>query len=474
MTYRKPVEIKVGPLLDKPAPHAIEAEMAVLGAMLLDSDVIPDVSAILSGREDFYRPDHQTIYAELVELSGQHAKFDLVLVNQHLADKKLLAAVGGLDYLLSLVDAVPDTSGVQKYAQLVRDAALKRDLVRAAGKILHRVYNESDRKAVDVVDQAQGEMFNLTVSGKRAEIQPLSTLIDDAKANVERVAEHGLEVSGAIPTGIKGIDDILTAGGFHPGQLVVVAARPSIGKSVLAAMLATNAAKRGHPSVLFSCEMTGREIAMRAMASASGIPGDQLSNPGPFHTPQYWEQLESGADKAREWPVSVVDVPGLTLDRLASLSRLAVTRHGAKIIIVDYLQILSLEKVGTRNDDVSEATRRIKQMAGELNVPVVLLSQLNRGAAQGEVPPMPSLSQLRDSGSIEQDANTVLMLHREDYYRANNDPDHVPDHKLWVGIQKQRGGMTGMALSHFDGRRTHIRTWAEQDDISSERGLTQP
>ncbi|MCX5659322.1 MAG: replicative DNA helicase [Planctomycetota bacterium] len=442
-----PERVDVGKLFDKLPPHALEAECALLGSMILDPQVIGDVVQILAGSDDFYKPSHAAIYQALVELYDQNQNVDMVHLVGRLKDRGELEASGGLDYLLSLVESVPSAVSGPLYARLVKEKSLLRKLIDSAGRILQRAYTSSD-PVEEMLDSAEQEIFQLAESKTTNEATDLNTLLQETYAKLE--SHDGRMVTG-LETGFFELDEMTS--GLQNGEVIIVAARPSMGKTALAVNMAEHiAVNTKQPVVIFSLEMSKLQLAQRLLCSRSTVDSQHLRRN--MLSDDEWQKLQSAVGQLSEAPLFIDDTPGLSLLALRAKARRLAARHHIKLIVIDYLQLMSGPRADSREQEVSGISRGIKALARELNVPVICLSQLNRGpeAREGH---RPRMSDLRESGSIEQDADMVLMLHREDYYHRGEE-GHVDDNTAELIISKQRNGPTGTVKLHFNSATTRF------------------
>lgn len=426
-------------LFEQLPPHAIEAEMSLLGSILLDPQVVGDAVMIIKSGDDFFKPANGAIYDAMVQLYDRHAALDIVQLNQMLADRDVLGAVGGVDYLVELANAVPTAAHAAHYARLVREKATIRHLIDAAGDILYEAYHNSD-EAQSILERAEQTIFRIAEQTEQSQIENLHDLIKQTMAILE--ANEGKQMTG-IATGFAELDEITS--GLQRGEMVILAARPSMGKTALALNLAEQMAMRGQPVGIFSLEMGKQQLVQRLLAARSGIDSQRLRR-NMLRADDY-RALMGACDELLDAPIYIDDTPGLSLMQLRAKARRMAQRNDIACIVIDYLQLMSSgRRVESRQLEVSEISRGVKAMARELNVPVICLSQLNRAAEQREGH-RPRMSDLRESGSIEQDADVVAMLHREEYYHQS-DPNWADENPEKCGlaeliIAKQRNGPTG-------------------------------
>ncbi len=453
-TRKHPVEARrqqISDLLGKQPPHAIEAEAAVLGSMLLDPRMIGEVVQIITGPEDFYSDRHAAIYQACVGLYDAGDDFDIVHLNQSLRDAGLLEQVGGVDYLIELSQSVPSPTSAPYYASLVRDKALVRRLVDAGGQILHDAFNKSG-SVDELLDAAEQAIFQIADKKIGAEASDLGGLLQELYSRLEAMEGQGLT---GLETGYFELDDITS--GLQNGEMIIIAARPSMGKTALALNIAEHVGVvTGQPVAVFSLEMSRHQLAQRLLCSRGRVDSHKLRRN--MLGPDEYARLAAEVGKLKDAPIHIDDSPGLTLLQLRAKARRLVARHDIKLVVVDYLQLMSFPGAESRQVEVSQLSKGIKALARELGVPVICLSQLNRGpeAREGHKPRM---SDLRESGSIEQDADVVMMLHREEYY--HNEPEWADENPDLVGlaeliIVKQRNGPTGTVKMQFDGTTTRF------------------
>lgn len=422
-------------------PQDLIAEASVLGAMMLSKDAIADALETVRG-EDFYRPAHQSIFTSIVNLFARNEPADPITVTAELQRLGEASRVGGAAYLHELVQSVPTAANAEYYGRIVSERATQRRLVEAGNRITTMGY-AGDGDIDDVVDRAQAEVFKVAQRRAAEDYQPLSVLIPEALAELEMLTQRGGAPTG-VPTGFAELDDLTR--GLHGGQMIVVAARPAMGKSTFALDLARSAAiKHKRPTVFFSLEMSRSEILMRLLSAGTEIRLNNL-RAGQVGQPE-WDKLARHMAEASESPMFIDDSPNLTMMEIRAKARRLKQQHGLDLVIIDYLQLMSSGKrVESRQVEVSEFSRQMKLLAKELDVPVVALSQLNRGPEQRS-DKKPMMSDLRESGSIEQDADVVILLHREDVY--NPESPRVGEADL--NVAKHRNGPTKTIGVAFQG-----------------------
>ncbi|HEX6498515.1 MAG TPA: replicative DNA helicase [Micromonosporaceae bacterium] len=399
---------------DRSPPQDIAAEQCVLGGMLLSKDAIADVVEILR-TGDFYRPAHATIFDAILDLYGRGEPADPITVSAALADSGDLARIGGAPYLHTLIASVPTAANAAYYARIVSERAVLRRLIEAGTRIVQLGYGTAaggGRDVDDLVDLAQQAVYEVTERRVAEDFSVLSELLQPTLDEIEAVGAQGGVMTG-VPTGFTDLDRLLN--GLHPGQLIVVAGRPGLGKSTAAMDFARSASvKHNLASAIFSLEMSKVEIVMRLLSAEARVPlhvlrSGQLSDDD-------WTKLARRMGEISEAPLFVDDTPNMNLMEIRAKARRLKQRHDLKLVVVDYLQLMtSPKRVESRQQEVADLSRGLKLLAKEVECPVVAVSQLNRGPEQ-RTDKRPQLSDLRESGSIEQDADVVILLHRDDYY----------------------------------------------------------
>jgi replicative DNA helicase len=421
-------------------PQDENAEQSVLGAMLLSKDAIADVVEVIRGG-DFYRPAHELIFDAVLDLYGRGDPADAVTVGAELARAGDAARAGGAPYLHTLVAGVPVAANAGYYAHIVREKAILRRLVNAGTKIVQLGY-AAEGQVDDVVDQAQAEVYSVTDKRASEDYAPLSDLMELTIDELEAIGNRDGAMAG-VPTGFAELDELTN--GLHPGQMIILAARPAIGKSTLGLDIARSAAIRNNlTSVIFSLEMSRTEITMRLLSAEARIPLHHMRN-GQMSDDD-WNKLVRKMSEVSESPLFIDDSPNLTMMEIRAKARRLKQRHDLRLIVIDYLQLMtSGKKVESRQLEVSEFSRQIKLLAKELEVPVVAISQLNRGSEQ-RTSKRPLLSDLRESGSLEQDSDMVILLHREDVYDRDNRSGEAD-----LIVAKHRNGPTKDVVLAFQG-----------------------
>ena len=426
---------------DRTPPHDLAAEQCVLGGMLMSKDAISDVMEVIRPA-DHYRPAHQLVHEAILELYGRGEPTDPVTVSDLLAKRGELARVGGGAYLHTLIASVPTAANAGYYARIVRERAILRRLVEVGTRIVQLGY-AGDGDADELVDRAQAEIYGVTERRVTEDFLPLSEIMPGALDEIEAIGSRGGVMTG-VPTGFNDLDSLTN--GLHPGQMVVIAARPAIGKSTLALDLARAASlKHGLTTVMFSLEMSRNEITMRLLSAEARVPLHAMRT-GQMGEDD-WTRLARRMSEVVDAPLFIDDSPNMSLMEIRAKCRRLKQRHNLRLVIVDYLQLMSSPKrVENRQQEVSEMSRSLKLLAKELDVPVIAISQLNRGPEQRN-DKRPLLSDLRESGSIEQDSDVVILLHREDAY----EPESPRAGEADLIVAKHRNGPTAVVTVAFQG-----------------------
>lgn len=430
-------------LFDRIPPHDDDAEMAVLGGMLMSKDAIGEVSQMIEV-SDFYQPKHQTIYEAIITLFSASEPVDAVLVANALLKDGDLEKVGGVDYLHSLVAAVPTAANATYYAQIVHQRAILRNVIAAGTKIAQLGYSAEGSQAEDVVNLAQSEVYEMSVGKVRQDYEAIGPVVHDALDQLDALQNGSVEKG--VPTGFQGIDD--ETQGLQPGQMIVVAGRPAMGKSTLGVDFARSAALHNNlTTVIFSLEMSKTELAQRIIAAETGVPLVALRRAdNDSLTAERWNTLNNFWTAMQNAPLFLDDSPNMSLMEIRAKCRRLKQTNDLKLVVIDYLQLMTSGKQEeSRQQEVSGFSRALKLLAKELEVPVVALSQLNRGPEMRN-DKKPQLSDLRESGSIEQDADAVFLVHRPDFYNEEDRPGEAD-----IILAKHRNGKTGTFPLAFRG-----------------------
>jgi replicative DNA helicase len=431
--------------LDRQPPQDLPAEQSVLGGMLLSKDAIADVVEVLRS-PDFYKPAHSLVFDAIMDLYSRGEPADTVTVAAELDRRGTLARVGGAVYLHTLMASVPTAANAGYYAQIVAEKAVLRRLVEAGTRIVQLGYggNEGEvggGEVDEIVDRAQAELYEVTERRTSEDYVVLEDLLQPTMDEIDAIAASGGQAAG-VPTGFADFDRLTN--GLHPGQMIIVAARPGVGKSTLALDWARSAAvKHRMATVIFSLEMSKTEITMRLLSAEAGIKLGHM-RAGTMGE-QDWQKIVRRMSEISDAPLFIDDSPNMTMMEIRAKARRLKQRHDLKLIVLDYLQLMtSGKKVESRQQEVSEFSRQMKLLAKELEVPVIAISQLNRGPEQ-RTDKRPMLSDLRESGSLEQDADMVILVHRPDAWEADDPRAGEAD----LIVAKHRNGPTAtVAVAH--------------------------
>jgi replicative DNA helicase len=422
--------------LDRTPPQDILAEQCALGGMLLSKDAIADVVEVIRPT-DFYRPAHQVVYDAIIELYGKGEPADPVTVAAELTRNGSLERIGGAPYLHTLIASVPTAANAGYYAEIIRERAILRRLIEAGTKVVQLGYGAAGGmggEVDDVVDRAQAAVYEVVERRTSEDYVDLESAMWATYNEIEAIGSRGGELFG-VPTGFRDLDELTN--GLHEGQLIVVAGRPGQGKSTLALdFLRSASIAHGRTGALFSLEMGKSEITMRLLSAEARIPLTRIRTGG--LNDDDWNKLARRMGEVASAPMFLDDSPNMNMMEIRAKARRLKQRHDLKLVVVDYLQLMtSPKRVENRQQEVAEMSRSLKLLAKELSVPVVAVSQLNRGAEQRS-DKRPQLSDLRESGAIEQDADMVILLHRDDYYEKESPRAGEAD----LIVAKHRNGPT--------------------------------
>lgn len=432
---------------DRIPPHDEHAEMAVLGGMLMSRTAIEEVTPLLAGAS-FYFPKHEHIFDAIITIDGRDEPADAVTVARELNKRDELTRIGGPAYLHTLMATVPTAANAGYYAEIVREYAVRRRLIEIGTRYVQMGYDTTDHTDIpEMIDRAQAMAMTL----EHTHYEDEDLLLADAYVEVLESVEHGTEKG--LPTGLRDFDEL--TGGLHAGQLVVVAARPALGKSVLAENWVRHTAiATGRPAAMFSLEMSRFEVAKRAIAAEAAVPLHHLTH-GKMQDAD-WDRVKQRANTIPAAPLYVDENPNLTIASIRSKARRLRRKHGIELLAVDYLQLMEGEAKRrggeNRQQDVSAISRGLKLLAKELQIPVIAVAQLNRGP-ESRPDKKPAMSDLRESGSIEQDADVVILIHREDAYEKEGPRAGEAD----LIVAKHRGGPTSTLTVAFQGHYARFR-----------------
>ncbi|MCB9850754.1 MAG: replicative DNA helicase [Phycisphaerales bacterium] len=440
---------------DRIPPQSLEAERSLLGSLMLDREAVGNIIAII-GRTDahwFYRPDHQLIFETLVDLYDTNQPIDLVILRNELEKRDLLAQVGGVEYLVNCAESVPTAVNAEHYARIVRDKGLLRDLISCIGEIAQDAYSDTDHSS-EIFDRAEQKLFEVTERRVAGHTVPLGDLIVELDRMIN--AEEGADVNG-LPTGFSELDELTT--GFQPGDMIVVAGRPSMGKTALGLNMAEHAAVTdGIPVVFFSLEMSRQQVAQRLLCSRARIDSHKFRKR--MLNEEERRYLADVCEELRDAPLYVDDTPGLSPMELRAKARRLKMQKDIQAVFIDYLQLMHAPGHESRQQEISYISRSLKGLGRELGVPIIALAQLNR-QTEGRTGNQPRMSDLRESGAIEQDADAVLLIHREEYYKRD---DPTLKGKAQLIVAKQRNGPTDIVELQFDHQSTRFNNFSPVAD----------
>jgi len=413
-------------------PHNIEAEQSVIGSMLIDKAAIAQAAEALKG-DDFYKDGHKVLFSSIVDLFMKDIPVDMVTLIEVLRSSGKLEAAGGITYITEICNSVPSTANLQSYIKIVADKSMLRKLIRSSTEIMEKSYNSQDNVDL-VIDQAQKKMFDIAEKKNSSDFEPISSVLERGFIEIERLFNNKGAVTG-VPTGFPELD--AKTSGLQKGDMILIAARPSMGKTTFALNLAENAALRGGKSVaIFSLEMPKAQLSYKLLCSEANV--DMLKLRTGNLDDKDWENIARASGPLAAAKIFIDDTAGVTVMEMRSKCRRLKMEHGIDLIVIDYLQLMSGSNSESRQQEVSEISRSIKAIAKEMECPVIALSQLSRAVEQ-RADHRPMLSDLRESGSIEQDADVVMFLYRDEYYNKETEDKNVAE----CIIAKQRNGPTG-------------------------------
>ena len=431
--------------LGKVPPHDEDAEQAVLGSMLTDNDAVMAAVEVL--KEDaFYREDNKIIYQAILNLYSKSEPIDIITLKDELESMGKFEQVGGFEYLASLPDKVPTTANVKKYIKIVEEKSVLRNLIKTANEIIELGYNPTE-DVEDIMDGAEKKIFDIMQSKNTKSYTPIKDVLVESFTNLEKLYNQKQHVTG-VPTQFYDLDD--KTAGLHGSELILVAARPAMGKTAFALNIATNAALRANvPVAIFSLEMSKDQLVNRMLCSEAMVDSNKVRT-GKLDE-EDWTKLAEAIGPLSEAGVYIDDTPGISVMEIRTKCRKLKMEKNIGLVVIDYLQLISgsNKRNGSREQEISEISRSLKVLAKELNVPVIALSQLSRAVEQRD-DHRPMLSDLRESGAIEQDADIVMFLYRDDYYNKESAEKDIAE----VIIAKQRGGSTGTVKLYWMGNYT--------------------
>ena len=436
------------PLPERVPPQNIEAEQSVLGAMLIKKEAITQAQELLRP-DDFYREAHRIVFETMLELAGDNEAVDLVTLTEALRKKEMLEKVGGISFITALANYVPTAANIVYHAQIVKEKSELRHLIDAATEIASAAYEATD-DVKDIMDDAEKKILAVAANQTGGAFEPIRNIVIDTVGRVETLYENQGGLTG-ISTGFRDLDR--DTSGLQKSDLILVAARPSMGKTAFTLNIATYAAMHGHTVAFFSLEMSKEQLVQRMLCSEGGIDSQRLRT-GQREDAD-WDRLINTADRVSKASIYIDDTAGINVMDLRSKARRLKAEHGLDLIVIDYLQLMqgrARSSSDNRQQEISEISRSLKALARELDVPVVALSQLSRSVESRTVK-KPMLSDLRESGSLEQDADIVMFLYREDYYDQETERKNITE----VIIAKHRNGPIGTIELFFQKEFTKFR-----------------
>ena len=439
----------------KMPPNSIEAEQSLLGGLMLDNAAWDKVADLIVA-SDFYRKDHRLIFAGIAELAETSNPCDVVTLSEFLDNRDELEASGGLEYLAMLSNETPGAANVRAYARILRERSTLRSLISAGNQISGSAFATDGRSASDLVDEAERLVFEIAEKGARGQVgfRHLKSILPDAVDRIDLLHQSGGDITG-IPTGYTEFDK-LTAG-LQAGELIVIAGRPSMGKSTLAVNIAENAAIGAKvPTAIFSMEMPSQQLAFRMISSLGRVDQTHLRT-GKFPD-EDWSRINTAVQLMSDAPIFIDDSASLSPTEIRARARRLKREHGLGLIVVDYLQLMQVHgSKENRATEISEISRSLKALAKELELPIIALSQLNRSVEQ-RTDKRPVMSDLRESGAIEQDADLIVFIYREEVYNQDTPRKGIAD----ISIAKQRNGPIGDFPLTFVGRFTKFENWVPE------------
>ena len=419
---------------NKVPPHDLEAEQAVIGSMLTDKESVISALETLSDN-DFYREDNRIIYSAIMNLYNKGDAIDIITVKSELSSMGKLDAVGGLEYLAELPEKVPTTANVDKYIKIVEEKSTLRTLIKTANELITLGYDPT-QEVEELMDNAEKRIFSVMQSRAQKSYSSMKDILVDTFIELEQLYNRKQHITG-VPTGFADLDNYTA--GLHGSELILVAARPAMGKSAFALNIATNAAVRAKtPVVIFSLEMSKEQMANRILCSEALVDSNKVRT-GKVEDDD-WAKLAEASGILSEAQIFIDDTPGISIMEIRAKCRKMKLEQDIGLVVIDYLQLVqgSNKRAGSREQEIAEISRSLKILAKEINVPVIALSQLSRAPEQ-RPDHRPMLSDLRESGSIEQDADIVMFLYRDDYYNEDSEKKNIAE----VILAKHRAGSTG-------------------------------
>lgn len=448
-------------LIEKMPPQNIEAEQSLLGSLLIDKDAIIKIADIVN-KEDFYDNRHNEIFEAISKLYEKRQPIDILNLSNILKERKKLSEVGGRSYLMSLTNSVPSSSHVVSYAQIVARKATLRRLIKASSEITLMSYNETN-EVEQLLDNAEQKLFRVSQNYLKQNFVPIKDVLDDAFDRIDTLHKESGRLRG-IPTNFMDIDKKLA--GFQKSDLIILAARPSMGKTSLALDIARQVAKQKISVGIFSLEMSKEQLVDRLLCVEANVDSWKMRT-GKLSTKDGdddFARINRAMGVLSELEIYIDDSAVANIMELRTKARRLKAEHNLGMIVIDYLQLMEGSRTENRVQEISEISRSLKSLAKELNLPVLALSQLSR-SVESRMPPIPKLSDLRESGSIEQDADVVMFIYREDYYKKESSKPNIAD----IFIAKHRNGPTGRVELYFDMNKASFKN-LDKTDLTEDSG----
>ena len=440
----------------KQAPHNLEAEKAVIGSVFINNGIIDSLIEIITP-EDFYSNSYGVLFNAMLNLHEKNQPIDMLTVSEFLKKEKTLDKIGGITFISEIIDEIPSAANAVHYAKIVKEKSILREVIKTSTEVIESCYNEPE--AIDeFLDNIEKKFFELSENRFDTTFSPIKSLIWDAMETIQNIYENKYPVSG-VPSGFYKLDEMTN--GFQPSDLIIVAGRPSMGKTALCLNIATHIGiEKKMPVAFFSLEMSKEQLAYRLLSSETGISSHQIRTG--MIPKSDWNRLSTVAGNISEGKIFIDDTPAMTILEIRAKARRLKAQEDIQVIIVDYLQLIrGLTRTDSREREISEISRSLKNLARELKIPVIALSQLNRGV-ELRSDKRPQLSDLRESGAIEQDADVIIFIYRDEVYHKDRE-DNKGTAELIIG--KQRNGPTGKIDLLFDKHTTTFKNLAKNDEI---------
>lgn len=448
-------------------PQAIPLEEAVLGSILIDKDGMPAIVEILR-KESFYLKAHQTIFETMMDLFGKQQPIDLLTVHEALNKGGKLEEVGGVGYLIELGNKVGSAANIEFHARIIAQKFIQRELIRVSTEVIRNSFEDS-MDVLEILDEAERGLYNITDQNLNTGYESLSSLVVQAQKEIEKTSQQGSELTG-VTSGFRSLDKMTN--GWQPSDFIIVAARPGMGKTAFTLSMAKNAAANGQGVAVFSLEMASVQLVQRLISAEAEIGSSKLRN-GKLDDGE-WTKLHAAVDKLSQLPMYIDDTPAINIFELRAKCRRLKQNHDISMIIIDYLQLMTAapnEKRGNREQEISSISRSLKSLAKELHVPVIALSQLSRAVETRGGEKRPQLSDLRESGAIEQDADIVTFIYRPDYYGLEEGGSFdTPKDIAEIILAKHRNGGLGTVNLRFIGEYTKFEDPGESGFVGGDFG----